>query len=132
MSNILANFAAKKILYNMEWLINLFTSTESVAHIALLYALVIAIGVLLGKVKFGGIALGVTFVLFAGIVAGHFGVTAPVNIITFIQDFGLILFVFMIGLQVGPGFFESFRKGGVTLNMLAASTVLLNMAVMFA
>ena len=132
MSNILANFAAKKILYNMEWLINLFTSTESVAHIALLYALVIAIGVLLGKVKFGGIALGVTFVLFAGIVAGHFGLTAPVNIITFIQDFGLILFVFMIGLQVGPGFFESFRKGGVTLNMLAASTVLLNIAVMFA
>ena len=116
----------------MEWLINLFTSTESVAHIALLYALVIAIGVLLGKIKFGGIALGVTFVLFAGIVAGHFGLTAPVNIITFIQDFGLILFVFMIGLQVGPGFFESFRKGGVTLNLLATSTVLLNIAVMFA
>ena len=116
----------------MEWLINLFTSTESVAHIALLYALVIAIGVLLGKVKFGGIALGVTFVLFAGIVAGHFGMTAPVNIITFVQDFGLILFVFMIGLQVGPGFFESFRKGGVTLNILAASAILLNIAVMFA
>ncbi|MBP3512112.1 MAG: putative transporter [Prevotella sp.] len=115
----------------MDWLLNLFTATDSVAHIALLYAMVIAVGVLLGKIKFGGIALGVTFVLFAGIVAGHFGMTAPVNILTFIQDFGLILFVFMIGLQVGPGFFESFRKGGVTLNMLSLSTVLLNVAVMF-
>jgi len=116
----------------MDWLINLFTNTESVAHIALLYALVIAVGVLLGKIKFGGIALGVTFVLFAGIVMGHFGLTAPTNILTFIQDFGLILFVFMIGLQVGPGFFESFRKGGVTLNMLSIGTILLNVAVMFA
>ena len=116
----------------MEWLINLFTTTDSIAHIAILYAMVIAVGVLLGKIKFGGIVLGVTFVLFAGIVAGHFGMTAPVNIITFVQDFGLILFVFMIGLQVGPGFFESFRKGGVTLNILAASAILLNIAVMFA
>lgn len=115
----------------MDWLINLFTTTDSVAHIALLYALVIAVGVLLGKVKFGGISLGVTFVLFAGIVAGHVGMTGPTNILTFIQDFGLILFVFMIGLQVGPGFFESFRKGGVTLNALSTATVLLNVAVMF-
>src|SRR5574344_1010892 len=116
----------------MEWLINLFVSPDSVAHIALLYAMVIAIGVYLGKIKFGGIALGVTFVLFAGILAGHFGLTAPTNILTFIQDFGLILFVFMIGLQVGPGFFESFGKGGITLNMLSVGTVLLNVAVMFA
>ena len=116
----------------MEWLINLFVSPDSVAHIALLYAMVIAIGVYLGKIKFGGIALGVTFVLFAGILAGHIGMTAPANILTFIQDFGLILFVFMIGLQVGPGFFESFGKGGITLNMLSVATVLLNVAVMFA
>ena len=116
----------------MEWLINLFVSPDSVAHIALLYAMVIAIGVYLGKIKFGGIALGVTFVLFAGILAGHFGLTAPTNILTFIQDFGLILFVSMIGLQVGPGFFESFGKGGITLNMLSVGTVLLNVAVMFA
>ena len=116
----------------MEWLINLFVSPDSVAHIALLYAMVIAIGVYLGKIKFGGIALGVTFVLFAGILAGHFGLTAPPNILTFIQDFGLILFVFMIGLQVGPGFFERFGKGGITLNMLSVGTVLLNVAVMFA
>src|SRR5574344_222340 len=115
----------------MDWLINLFTSTDTVAHIALLYALVIAIGVLLGKVKVCGISLGVTFVLFAGILAGHIGFTAPINILTFLQDFGLILFVFCIGLQVGPGFFESFRKGGVTLNILSAVIIMLNIAVMF-
>lgn len=116
----------------MDWIINLFTNTESVAHIALLYAVVISVGILLGKIKIGGISLGVTFVLFAGIVAGHVGFTAPVNILSFIQDFGLILFVFCIGLQVGPGFFESFKKGGVTLNLLSTTTVLLNIAVMFA
>ncbi|SFF98750.1 putative transporter [Prevotella sp. KH2C16] len=116
----------------MDWLINLFTNQDSVAHIALLYSIVIAIGVLLGKIKFGGIALGVTFVLFMGILAGHIGFTAPVATLTFMQDFGLILFVFMIGLQVGPGFFESFRKGGITLNMLATGMILLNVMVMFA
>lgn len=116
----------------MDWLINLFTTTDSVAHIVLLYAIVIAAGVYLGKIKIGSISLGVTFVLFAGIFAGHIGFTAPLNIISFIQEFGLILFVFMIGLQVGPGFFESFRRGGVTLNALSTSVVLLNIAVMFA
>ncbi len=115
----------------MDWLINLFTDSESVAHIALLYSLVIAVGVLLGKVKVGGISLGVTFVLFAGIVAGHIGFTAPTNILTFLQDFGLILFVFCIGIQVGPGFFESFRKGGVTLNLLSTVMILLDIVVMF-
>ncbi|MCI6473102.1 MAG: putative transporter [Bacteroidales bacterium] len=116
----------------MDWIISLFTNTDSVAHIALLYATVIAAGVYLGKIKFGGIALGVTFVLFAGIAAGHFNFTAPPAILTFVQDFGLILFVFMIGLQVGPGFFESFREGGVKLNVLACSIILLNILVMFA
>ena len=115
----------------MDWIVNLFTNTELVAHIALLYAIVIAIGVYLGKIKIGGISLGVTFVLFAGILAGHVGFTGPKEILTFVQDFGLILFVFMIGLQVGPGFFESFKKGGVTLNMLSASAILLNILVMF-
>ena len=122
---------------SFQWLTNLFTNTTSVAHIALLYAIVIAIGVYLGKIKVYGISLGVTFVLFAGIVAGHifhfYGLeAAPTNILTFIQDFGLILFVFMIGLQVGPGFFESFGKAGVKLNGLAASAILLNILVMFA
>ena len=116
----------------MDWIINLFTNTESIAHIALLYAVVIAVGILLGKIKIGGISLGVTFVLFAGIVAGHIGFTGPTNILSFIQDFGLILFVFCIGLQVGPGFFESFKKGGVTLNLLSTTLVLLNVGVMFA
>lgn len=116
----------------MDWLINLFTTTDSVAHIVLLYAVVIAIGVYLGKIKVGGISIGVTFVLFAGIAAGHIGFTAPANILSFLQEFGLILFVFMIGLQVGPGFFESFRKGGITLYLLSTVMVLLNVGVMFA
>lgn len=116
----------------MDWLINLFTTTDSVAHIVLLYAIVIAVGVYLGKIKIGGISIGVTFVLFAGIAAGHIGFTAPTNILLFLQEFGLILFVFMIGLQVGPGFLESFRKGGITLNLLSTVMVVLNVIVMFA
>lgn len=116
----------------MDWLINLFTTTDSVAHIVLLYAVVIAVGVYLGKIKIGGISIGVTFVLFAGITAGHIGFTAPSNVLSFLQEFGLVLFVFMIGLQVGPGFFESFRRGGVTLNLLSTVMVLLNVGVMFA
>lgn len=116
----------------MDWLINLFTTTDSVAHIVLLYAIVIAVGVYLGKIKIGGISIGVTFVLFAGIAAGHIGFTAPTNILSFLQEFGLILFVFMIGFQVGPGFLESFRKGGITLNLLSTVMVVLNVIVMFA
>lgn len=116
----------------MDWLINLFTTTDSVAHIVLLYTIVIAVGVYLGKIKIGGISIGVTFVLFAGIAAGHIGFTAPTNILSFLQEFGLILFVFMIGLQVGPGFLESFRKGGITLNLLSTVMVVLNVIVMFA
>lgn len=116
----------------MDWLINLFTTTDSVAHIVLLSAIVIAVGVYLGKIKIGGISIGVTFVLFAGIAAGHIGFTAPTNILSFLQEFGLILFVFMIGLQVGPGFLESFRKGGITLNLLSTVMVVLNVIVMFA
>ena len=117
---------------SIQWLKDLFTTTDSVAHITLLYAIVIAIGVYLGKIKVFGISLGVTFVLFAGILAGHIGFTAPTSILTFVQDFGLILFVFMIGMQVGPGFFESFGTQGIKLNGLAASAILLNILVMFA
>ena len=116
----------------MDWLINLFTTTDSVAHIVVLYAIVIAVGVLFGKIKVGGISLGVTFVLFAGIAAGHIGFTASPNVLSFLQEFGLILFVFMIGLQVGPGFFESFKRGGITLNTLSTTIILLNILVMFA
>lgn len=116
----------------MDWIIEIFTNTNSVAHIVMLYSIVIATGVLLGKIKFGGIALGVTFVLFAGIIAGHLGFTAPTNILTFLQDFGLVLFVFMIGLQVGPGFFESFGQAGIKLNLLSILAIALNIIVMFA
>ena len=105
----------------MDWITNLFTTQDSVAHIVLLYSIVIALGVYLGKIKIGGISLGVTFVLFAGILAGHIGFTGPTETLTFLQDFGLILFVFMIGLQVGPGFFESFGAAGIRLNMLQAT-----------
>ena len=117
---------------SFQWLKELFMTTDSVAHIVLLYAIVIAIGVYLGKIKVFGISLGVTFVLFVGILAGHIGFTAPISILTFVQDFGLILFVFMIGLQVGPGFFESFGTTGIKLNGLAATGILLNILVMFA
>ena len=129
---ILQAISRKYYMESFHWLRELFTTTDSVAHIALLYAVVIAVGVYLGKIKIGGVSLGVTFVLFAGIVAGHIGFTAPTPILTFVQDFGLILFVFMIGLQVGPGFFETFGKQGIKLNGLAASAILLNILVMFA
>ena len=112
----------------MEWLINLFTDSDSIAHIVLLYALVISVGIALGRIKFFGISLGVTFVLFAGILAGHLGLTGTTNVLTYIQDFGLILFVYCIGLQVGPGFFESLRDAGVKMNLMAVSIILLNVA----
>ena len=113
----------------MNWLQDLFTNPNSIAHIVALYAFVIAAGVLLGKIKFFGISLGVTFVLFVGILAGHFGFTGNPAILSFVQDFGLILFVFCIGLQVGPSFFSSFKRGGITLNLLAVGIVVLNIAV---
>ena len=115
----------------MDWLIKLFTTDDSVAHIVLLYSLVISLGVYLGKIKVGGISLGVPFILCVGILAGHIGFTGPTGTLNFLQDFGLILFVFMIGLQVGPGFFESFGKGGLRLNLLACLAILLNVLVMF-
>lgn len=113
----------------MNWLQDLLTNPDSIAHIVALYAFVIAAGVLLGKIKVFGISLGVTFVLFVGILAGHFGFTGNQSILSFLQDFGLILFVFCIGLQVGPSFFSSFKKGGIRLNMLAMGIVALNIAV---
>ena len=125
-------FKVRYVMESFQWLKDLFLTTDSVAHIALLYAVVIAVGVYLGKLKIGGVSLGVTFVLFAGILAGHIGFTAPTSILTFVQDFGLILFVFMIGMQVGPGFFESFGTQGIKLNGLATTGILLNIVVMFA
>lgn len=114
----------------MGWLGNLLFNSDSIAHIVLLYSLVISLGVILGKIKIFGISLGVTFILFVGILMGHFGFTGNLEIINFVQDFGLILFVFCIGLQVGPSFFSSFKKGGVSMNLLAVGAILLNIAVM--
>ncbi len=112
----------------MNWLQDLLWNPGSVAHIVFLYAFVIATGVLLGKIRIFGVSLGVTFVLFMGVFMGHFGFSADHHILHFIRDFGLILFVFCIGLQVGPSFFSSFKKGGMTLNLLAVGIVLLNIA----
>jgi putative transport protein len=108
----------------MEW-INDLLFKETVAHTILIYSLVIAAGISLGKIKIFGISLGITFVLFAGIAIGHYGFSANHEVIAFIRDFGLILFVFSIGLQVGPGFFSSFKKGGLSLNLLAMLIVML-------
>ena len=92
----------------MNWFTDLFAGT-GVAHSIFIYAIVIAIGVILGKVKIKGISLGATFVLFVGILAGHLGLSIDMNTLKFIQEFGLILFIFSIGLQVGPSFFSSFN-----------------------
>jgi len=112
----------------MEWITELLTG-NSIAHAVLIYAFVIATGVLLGKIKIGGISLGVTFVLFMGILVGHFGFTVDHTIMHFIKEFGLILFIFSIGLQVGPSFFTSFKKGGMMLNGLACLLILLGIGV---
>lgn len=115
----------------MNWIENLLWNPSSVAHIVMLYSFVIFTGVLLGKLRAFGVSLGVAFVLFMGIFAGHFGLTGDVPILHFIRDFGLILFVFCIGLQVGPSFFSSLRKEGMRLNLLAALLIGLNLVVMF-
>ena len=111
----------------MEWLHTLFFGS-GIAHAVLTFALVITIGILLGKVKIGGISLGITWILFVGIVLSHFGMTVDGEVRHFVQEFGLILFVFSIGLQVGPGFFASFKHGGMTLGMCAVAIVLLGVA----
>lgn len=101
----------------------------SIASTLVLYSFVIAAGIYIGKVKFFGVSLGVTFVLFVGILMGHFGYVVDNNILKFVREFGLILFIFSIGLQVGPGFFSSFKKGGMRLNLLAVLGIALNVAI---
>ena len=113
----------------MNWIKTLLFDTESIAHLLLLYAFVIAVGVLLGKIKFRGVSFGVAFILFTGIVVAHFGFTGNISTISFIQDFGLILFVYSLGLQVGPSFFSSFLKGGIKMNRLAVLLIALNIVV---
>lgn len=114
----------------MTWLYDLFFG-QGVAHSILMFAIVIALGIVLGKVKIGGISLGITWILFVGIICSHFGMLVDDHILHFMKEFGLILFVYSVGLQVGPGFFSSFRKGGLTLNMLACGIVFLGVVVTY-
>ena len=102
----------------MNWFIDIFTEQTFVQAILIL-CLICAVGLALGQIKFKGVSLGVTFVFFAGILAGHFGLSVNQDMLNMIQNFGLILFIYALGVQVGPGFFSSFKQGGVKLNMIA-------------
>ena len=108
----------------MEWLYNLFLEHSALQAVVVL-SLISAVGLGLGRVHFWGVSLGVTFVFFTGILAGHLGLSVDPQMLNYAESFGLVIFVYSLGLQVGPGFFSSFRKGGVTLNMLALGVVLL-------
>ena len=107
-----------------SWIYNLFFGS-GVAHSLLIIAIVVAVGVFLGHFKLKGLTLGTTWVLFVGIVMSHFGLRADPGVLSFVKDFGLILFVYAIGLSVGPNFFSSFKKGGLSLNMWAVLIVFL-------
>ena len=113
----------------MDWITHLLTDVSSVPHILLVYSFVIALGAVLGRLKICGVSLGVTFVLFVALAAGHFGFTVDKSVLYFLRDFGLTLFVFFIGLQVGPSFFSSFKSGGMVLNLLTVLQVFLGIAV---
>lgn len=108
----------------MDWLVELITGT-GIAHAIMVLALVISMGLLLGKIKIFGISLGTTWILFFGIFLGHLGLAIDPDVLHFLKEFGLILFIFSIGMQVGPSFFSSFKQGGITLNLLATGVVLL-------
>lgn len=117
----------------MEWLIDLLRpGNTSLASSVLLYSFVIFAGIFLGKIKIFGISLGVTFVLFVGIFMGHLGYAVQPDTLHFLREFGLILFIFSIGMQVGPGFFSSFKEGGVSLNLLAMLGIAINVGVTLA
>lgn len=117
----------------MEFLSELLLpGNTSLAATLVLLSFVIAVGIYLGKIRFWGVSLGVTFVLFVGILMGHFGYEIQPEVLKFVREFGLILFIFAIGLQVGPGFFSSFKKGGIRLNLLAVLGILLNVAIVVA
>lgn len=113
----------------MDWLISLFSNPNSIAHILFVYSIVIALGMGLGRIKIFGVSLGVTFVLFTGLLLNYLGMKIDPTVLGFIRDFGLILFVFFIGLQVGPSFFASFKSGGIVLNGLMILSVVLSVAV---
>lgn len=108
----------------MEWLYSLFVEHSALQAVVVL-SLISAIGLGFGKIHICGVSLGVTFVFFAGIFAGHFGLSVDTQMLNYAESFGLVIFVYALGLQVGPGFFSSFSKGGITLNMLAVGVVFL-------
>lgn len=116
----------------MEWLNSLFVD-HSVIQAVVVLSLISAIGLVLGRVSILGVSLGVTFVFFTGILAGHLGLSIDSHMLNYAESFGLIIFVYALGLQVGPAFFGSFRKGGMTLNLLAAAVILIGtgMTLMF-
>jgi len=109
----------------MHWTISLFTDESSVAHTLLIISLVVTFGLALGEIPFFKIKLGIAGVLFSGLAFGHFGISIDLHIMHFLREFGLILFVYAIGLQVGPGFVNSFLQNGIRLNIMAASIVIL-------
>lgn len=113
----------------MDWLLQLMTDGDSIGHILLVYAVVIALGMALGRVRILGVSLGVTLVLFVALAASYLGVVVNPTVMGFLRDFGLILFVFFIGLQVGPSFFASFKSGGLALNGLTILAVVLSIAI---
>jgi putative transport protein len=108
----------------MDWLIQLFTQ-ESVAHTVVLLGIAGAAGTAFGKIRVAGVGLGIAGVLFAGLVLGHFKFTLDHHVLEFVREFGLILFVYTLGLQIGPGFFGSLKARGLALNAFAASVVVL-------
>lgn len=116
----------------MDWIIKLFTDHQSIAYTVIVYAFVIGMGVALGKVKIFGISFGIACVLFTGILVSHLGFTLNPEIQHFVKEFGLILFVYTIGLQVGPGFFASLQKAGFKLNLLAIISVVICVATVIA
>lgn len=113
----------------MNWITPLLSDTDSIGHVLLVYSIVIAAGMALGRIKIFGISLGVTFVLFVALAANYFGVNVNATTMNFLRDFGLILFVFFIGLQVGPSFFASFKSGGIQLNILTILAVVLSILI---
>ena len=115
----------------MDWLIKLLEpGNTALASTILLYSVVIFVGIWLGKIKMFGVSLGVTFVLFVGLLLGHIGYRVDDNVLHFLREFGLILFIFSIGMQVGPGFFSSFKEGGIQMNALALLGITLNVVIM--
>ena len=109
----------------MDWFIDIFTQQTFIQGVVVL-ALICAVGLALGNIKVFGVSLGVTFVFFSGILAGHLGLAINPDMLSIMQNFGLVLFIYSLGVQVGPGFFSAFKKGGVKLNLLALSVLVLD------